>query len=72
MFKVIADKFEDTGFIILPEDVANKYFNEGEFLFSSDSYTNCQIFVADKLVEERIDAQNDYELNALENQTYEG
>lgn len=51
MFKVISNESEG-GFVILPEYVVNKYFTQEDFLFSSDSYTECQTFVTDKLAEE--------------------
>ena len=47
------------------------YFLESDILFKNNDYTECEIWIADKLAEERIDAQNESELNALENQSVE-
>lgn len=53
MFVVIQDAGDFFGFSIIDKETFDKHFLLEDNFYSSSSYTNCEIWIADKLLEQR-------------------
>ncbi len=75
MFVVITESNSFSSCSIIDKETFNEYLNPCDNLYESESYTKCEIWIANKLAEERIaqwkQDKLETELNALENQSVE-
>ena len=54
MFIVIQDAGDFFGFSIIDKKTFDKHFLSDDSFYSSQSYTDCEIWIADELLEQRI------------------
>ena len=75
MFHVVQDAGDFFGYSIIDKETFDNHFLPSDSFYSSESYTECDIWIANKLAAERITQWKqdklEAELNALENQSVE-